>query len=84
MKIVWDMDQATSDWTELVDLSLDRPDLTQAINLFLYSGASFLPVDLDESATESTGYAVARYKLADELKVLLLAARAENIQTHEI
>jgi hypothetical protein len=75
---VWDVNSAVDELKELLrDVSM-----FPKINNFIESGKSaFVISKFDTSRTELTGKIFVTYQLADELKVLLGAVRANKIDS---
>jgi len=74
----------SSEVGEIASLANSNSDLAKRITVLLDSGTPLTCADVDGSITDSAGNRILTYHLSDPLKVLLVAARAENINTVDV
>ena len=74
----------SSEFDELMSLARNDVKLAHAVTDLLERGLPIVRADVDNCATSPTGDRVFTYHLPNELKVLVLAARARKLNTEEM
>jgi hypothetical protein len=75
-------EQALSDLQAIAELGLTEPDILELLGRLIDEGTPVLQVD--RSLAVDAGDGVVRYKLADELRAILAAVRARNVNLGEV
>ena len=73
---------ALADLQAIADLGAKHPDLLEALSRLIDEGTSILQID--RTPTPGTGETVVRYKLVEELRMILAAVRAGNVDANEV
>ncbi len=75
--------QISSEFDELISLARHDVDLANAVRDFLEDGLPLVSADVDNISTSPTGDRVLTYHLPEQLKVLVVAARAKKIEAED-
>ena len=73
---------ALADLQAIADLGHLHPDLLETLGRLIDEGTSILQID--RTSATGAGEGVVRYKLAEELRVILAAVRARNVDANEV
>ena len=74
--------EALADLQAVAELGSKHPDLLEALGRLIDEGTPILQID--RTAAASAGEGVVRYKLAEELRVILAAVRARNVDANVV
>lgn len=74
--------EALADLQAIVELGPQHPDLLEALGRLIDEGTSILQID--RLPASGAGESIVRYKLVEELRVILAAVRARNVDANEV
>jgi hypothetical protein len=83
-EIIPDADQALAELAELASYLPKVPELSVEVSCLVDEGMPGFECEVDWSTAETTGRAIARYKLPERLRALLVALRAGDRNLHNI
>ncbi len=72
--------QISGEFDELMSLARHDVELANAVTDLLKNGLPFVTADVDNLSTSPTGDRVLTYHLPEQLKILVVAARAKKIE----